>query len=159
MYSIKGGKKLSGLIEISGAKNAALPIIVASLLADGETVLTNVPDLQDIRTIIKVIEYLGAETDYNNKIDIWSIGIIIYFLICGYLPFNDEGNNFSRIANDITKGAIKYDERIWNKISLQGIDIVEKCLERDLNKRLNIKEFLKHPWFSKNKKYKNDIKK
>ena len=52
MYSIKGGKKLSGLIEISGAKNAALPIIVASLLADGETVLTNVPDLQDIRTII-----------------------------------------------------------------------------------------------------------
>ncbi len=64
-YLIKGGRKLKGEVKISGAKNAALPIIVASLLADGETVLSNVPDLKDIRTIIKVIEYLGAETDFD----------------------------------------------------------------------------------------------
>jgi len=66
-YKIKGGKKLSGEVNISGAKNAALPIIVASLLADGETILKNVPDLQDIRTILKVIECLGAETDFNRE--------------------------------------------------------------------------------------------
>ena len=65
-YKIKGGKKLNGEIKISGAKNAALPIITASLLADGETILKNVPDLMDIRTIIKVIEYLGAETEFNT---------------------------------------------------------------------------------------------
>ncbi len=72
-YRIKGGKKLKGEVKISGAKNAALPVIVASLLADGETVLKNVPDLMDIRTIIKVIEYLGAETDFdveNNTLKI-----------------------------------------------------------------------------------------
>ncbi len=67
IYKIKGRKKLSGEVEISGAKNAALPIIVASLLAEGKTVLKNVPDLQDIRTIIKVIEVLGADTDFNQK--------------------------------------------------------------------------------------------
>ena len=61
-YTIRGGKKLNGSVPISGAKNAALPIIVASLLADGKTILTNVPDLADIRTIIKVIEYLGANS-------------------------------------------------------------------------------------------------
>ena len=66
-YKIKGGKKLNGEVKISGAKNAALPIITASLLADGETTLKNVPDLMDIRTIIKVIEYLGAETDFNAE--------------------------------------------------------------------------------------------
>ena len=66
-YKIRGGKKLSGAVKISGSKNASLPIIVASLLADGETVLNNVPDLMDIRTIIKVIEYLGAETEFNSK--------------------------------------------------------------------------------------------
>jgi len=66
-YKIKGGKKLHGEVKISGAKNAALPIITASLLADGETTLKNVPDLMDIRTIIKVIEYLGAETDFNTE--------------------------------------------------------------------------------------------
>ncbi|HPA70695.1 MAG TPA: UDP-N-acetylglucosamine 1-carboxyvinyltransferase [Spirochaetota bacterium] len=64
-YKIKGGKKLQGEVPISGAKNAALPIIVASLLADGETILSNVPNLMDIRTIVKVIECLGAETEFD----------------------------------------------------------------------------------------------
>lgn len=67
IYKIKGGKKLSGEVEISGAKNAALPVIVASLLAEGTTILKNIPDLQDIRTIIKVIGVLGADTSYNEK--------------------------------------------------------------------------------------------
>ena len=74
-YKIKGGKKLSGEVRISGAKNAALPIIVASLLTDGETVLKNVPDLMDIRTIIKVIEYLGAETDFDSEKNILKIRV------------------------------------------------------------------------------------
>jgi len=74
-YLIKGGKKLKGEVKISGAKNAALPIIVASLLADGETVLKNVPDLRDIRTIIKVIEYLGAETDFDPFKNILKINV------------------------------------------------------------------------------------
>jgi UDP-N-acetylglucosamine 1-carboxyvinyltransferase len=66
IYRIKGGRKLNGEVAISGAKNAALPIIVASLLADGETTLRNVPDLQDIRTILRVIEYLGAKYDFDT---------------------------------------------------------------------------------------------
>ncbi len=66
IYSITGGKALHGDVPISGAKNAALPVIVASLLAEGETVLKNVPDLKDIRTIIKVIEYLGAQTEFQS---------------------------------------------------------------------------------------------
>ncbi len=75
IYRIKGGKKLSGEVNISGAKNAALPIIVASLLADGETILKNVPNLQDIRTILKVIEYLGAKTSFDTDKNILSIKV------------------------------------------------------------------------------------
>jgi UDP-N-acetylglucosamine 1-carboxyvinyltransferase len=74
-YVIKGGKKLEGSIPVSGAKNAALPIIVASLLADGKTRLTNVPDLADIRTIIKVIECLGASTQFDTKNNILDISV------------------------------------------------------------------------------------
>ena len=72
-YHVRGGEKLIGEVTISGAKNAALPIIVASLLADGQTILKNVPDLRDIRTIIKVIEYLGAKTDFNTEKNILKI--------------------------------------------------------------------------------------
>lgn len=67
IYRIKGGKKLSGAVPISGAKNAALPIIVASLLADGETTLKNVPDLKDIRTILQVVKCLGADYDFDTE--------------------------------------------------------------------------------------------
>jgi UDP-N-acetylglucosamine 1-carboxyvinyltransferase len=75
MYKIKGGKVLSGEVAISGAKNAALPIIVASLLADGETVLKNVPDLKDIRTMLQVIQCLGAEYDFNTEKNILRIKV------------------------------------------------------------------------------------
>jgi len=65
IYKIKGGRPLRGEVPVSGAKNAALPIIVASLLAQGETTLRNVPNLADIATIIRVIEHLGASCDFN----------------------------------------------------------------------------------------------
>jgi UDP-N-acetylglucosamine 1-carboxyvinyltransferase len=84
-YRIKGGKKLKGEVKISGAKNAALPVIVASLLADGETVLKNVPNLKDIHTIIKVIEYLGAETDFNIETN--TLRIMVNSIKNGEMPY------------------------------------------------------------------------
>jgi UDP-N-acetylglucosamine 1-carboxyvinyltransferase len=75
IYRIRGGKRLHGEISISGAKNAALPIIVASLLADGETTLKNVPTLMDIKTILRVIEYLGAEIEFNTDKNILKIRV------------------------------------------------------------------------------------
>ena len=57
---IEGGKSLYGKIPISGAKNAALPLIAATLLAPGRHVLRNVPDLRDTRTILSLLGELGA---------------------------------------------------------------------------------------------------
>ncbi len=56
---IEGGQPLYGNIDISGAKNAALPLIAATLLASGKHTLRNVPDLRDTRTILKLLENLG----------------------------------------------------------------------------------------------------
>ena len=57
---IQGGKPLQGEVRISGAKNAALPLIAATLLAPGTHILHNVPDLRDTRTILKLLENLGV---------------------------------------------------------------------------------------------------
>ncbi len=57
---IQGGKSLYGEVRISGAKNAALPLIAATLLAPGGHILRNVPDLRDTRTILKLLENLGV---------------------------------------------------------------------------------------------------
>ncbi len=57
---IEGGKRLEGEVRISGAKNAALPLIAATLLAPGTHVLRNVPDLRDTRTMLRLMENLGV---------------------------------------------------------------------------------------------------
>lgn len=59
--------KLQGDVTISGAKNAALPILMATILATGDTVITNVPKLNDIRTTGKVLESLGARVHFENN--------------------------------------------------------------------------------------------
>jgi UDP-N-acetylglucosamine 1-carboxyvinyltransferase len=58
---IEGARTLQGEIRISGAKNAALPLIAATLLTPGKHVIHNVPDLRDTRTILALLETLGAE--------------------------------------------------------------------------------------------------
>ena len=64
---IEGGVPLQGTIRVSGAKNAALPILMACLLAEGEVALTNVPRLADIRTSLKLLNILGCETTFENN--------------------------------------------------------------------------------------------
>ena len=65
-YRIRGGKPLKGDVNISGSKNAVLPLIALSILGDGETVLTNVPDLRDVRMMLEILNYLGAETSFTD---------------------------------------------------------------------------------------------
>ena len=60
-FVIRGGKKLHGNINISGAKNAALPIIAAALFAGEECRIENIPDIRDVSTMVKILEFLGAE--------------------------------------------------------------------------------------------------
>ena len=67
-FVIEGGKKLSGEIKVSGAKNSALPIIAASILTDKQVVIENVPDLVDVRTMIELIEYLGAKVEFSRHV-------------------------------------------------------------------------------------------
>ncbi len=63
---IQGGRKLSGTVKVSGAKNAVLPVIAASLLASTPSVIEEIPDLDDVRTITEVLQYLGLATRWEN---------------------------------------------------------------------------------------------
>jgi len=67
---IKGGRPLSGEIRISGAKNAALPILAASLLADGVVKICNVPHLHDITTTMELLGRMGVDLVIDEKMSI-----------------------------------------------------------------------------------------
>lgn len=72
-FSIDGPTRLAGEVFVSGAKNSALSIIAAALLTDKPVVLENVPDVMDVRTMIKLMEYLGSQVKFKGDIlKIWT---------------------------------------------------------------------------------------
>ncbi len=66
-FVINGGKILSGEVNISGAKNSALKLIAASILADKKITLSNVPIIEDVNTMVKVLRILGAKVSLDEK--------------------------------------------------------------------------------------------
>ena len=63
---INGGNPLEGSVEISGAKNAVLPIMAAALMGNGISIITRVPDLRDTRTMIRLMEIIGAKVSFKE---------------------------------------------------------------------------------------------
>jgi len=66
-FVINGGNQISGSVDISGAKNAVLPLMTAALLVDGKTTINSVPDLRDTRTMIRLLEIIGANVTFKNN--------------------------------------------------------------------------------------------
>ncbi|HEY7671232.1 MAG TPA: UDP-N-acetylglucosamine 1-carboxyvinyltransferase [Gammaproteobacteria bacterium] len=67
---IIGGKALAGEVTVSGAKNAALPVLAATLLADGPVMLSNVPHLNDVTTTVKLLRQMGVEVTFHDGVKI-----------------------------------------------------------------------------------------
>jgi UDP-N-acetylglucosamine 1-carboxyvinyltransferase len=67
-FIIKGGKKLSGSVKVSGSKNSSLALMPASILASGKSVLKNTPELNDVYSMSKLLKHLGAIINFENEI-------------------------------------------------------------------------------------------
>jgi UDP-N-acetylglucosamine 1-carboxyvinyltransferase len=65
-FVVEGGHRLNGTVRPAGNKNAALPMIAAALLTEEEVVLENVPDIRDVRTLLELLQALGAETEWTG---------------------------------------------------------------------------------------------
>lgn len=71
--SIAGGVPLKGQVSISGAKNAALPILAAAIMLDGQSTIDNVPNLTDVTTVIRLLRALGVRAEYSqNVVKVWN---------------------------------------------------------------------------------------
>uniref|UniRef100_A0A8C7F2N8 Calcium/calmodulin-dependent protein kinase type IV n=1 Tax=Oncorhynchus kisutch TaxID=8019 RepID=A0A8C7F2N8_ONCKI len=82
---------------------------------------------------------------YGPEVDMWSVGVILYILLCGFEPFFDPRGDqymYSRILNCDYEFVSPW----WDEVSLNAKDLVSKLIVQDPHKRLTVKEALEHPW-------------
>ena len=83
---------------------------------------------------------------YDQKCDIWSCGVIMYLLLSGKLPFS--GKTEEEITRRILFGKLNFNSKFFENVSDSAKDLITKCLIHDKNKRITVKEALKHEFFS-----------
>jgi len=94
-----------------------------------------------------------AQKPYGKSVDVWSIGVISYILLCGYPPFYDE--NDANLFAQILKGEFEFDSPYWDEISNDAKEFIRQLMCVDVDKRLSCEEALQHAWITGAKSEKN----
>ena len=128
----------------NSAKKYSLKII------DFGTAIQIVPG-QKINKFIGTSYYIAPEVlaeSYNEKCDVWSCGVIMYILLCGYPPFNGSSN--VDIFHNIQYSQPLFNAEEWKDVSPSAIDLIKHMLNKNPNKRYTAEMCLEHKWFKEN---------
>ena len=85
---------------------------------------------------------------YDKSVDLWSIGIIAYLLLCGFLPFDDEHSE-REIARQTIQDPVPFPNHIWNQLSLESKDFINGLLQKKPEDRMSITQVLESKWIVK----------
>jgi len=83
---------------------------------------------------------------YGVSVDMWSAGVILYIILCGFPPFFDENDDVAKMYRKIKKGEYDMPSPYWDGVSSEAKDLVKKLLVPDIPKRLTSSATLQHPW-------------
>jgi calcium/calmodulin-dependent protein kinase I len=92
-------------------------------------------------------EILERFPSYDVQCDVWSVGAILFLLLGGYLPFDDD--NEEKVFDRTRNATYDFNPRCWRKISFGAKDLISKCLTIDPRKRYTAKHCLNHSWMAK----------
>jgi len=85
---------------------------------------------------------------YHKEVDIWSLGVITYILLCGFPPFHDDGNNLKNLYKQIRAGKYSFPKKYWSNISKEAILLIKKMLQVKPRNRIFAGKILKDKWIT-----------
>ena len=138
--------KPENFVFVSNDKNSPVKLIDFGLSKMYQNTKTG--ELVPLKTKAGSPYYIAPEVltgNYNVICDIWSCGVILYIMLCGYPPFFGDTDN--EVIDAVKKGDFMFEDEDWENVSQQGKELIKRMLTAQ-NKRINTDEVLNHPWFN-----------
>lgn len=110
---------------------------------------------EPVKGVVGTLEYMAPEvfdSSYDEKCDIWSLGVLLYVLISGNSPFGADTDDLVRL--NIKQAKYEMTSRAWRDVSSAAKDFIGKVLVKNPKKRVSAEEALKHPWVHSANPYK-----
>ena len=110
-----------------------------------------VSSVNQAKTMCGTMQYLAPEvieqkSSYGSSVDIWSLGVNLYILLCGYPPFDDSEDCRVPMLIQMTTSSYTFPDDPWRNISKEAKDLINRMLTPDFRRRITTKEIGQHPW-------------
>ncbi|KAF8401874.1 hypothetical protein HHK36_012823 [Tetracentron sinense] len=107
-------------------------------------------DGRSMRGIVGTPYYVAPEVisgrDYNEKVDVWSAGVILYIMLAGIPPF--YGESAADIFEAVLRANLRFPTRIFHSVSPAAKDLLRRMLCKDVSRRFSVEQVLRHPWIT-----------